>query len=142
MEKNKKCEHCNFVTDQKAALKRHIQAKHTLKKCNECEYTSLSLHDMKNHKNTRHASDKATVKSAFNRTLCDKTWRVKGNKDPLDVLGIYKSKIRNEIIDYIEEKEATKWYIGMKVKMFKTTGPSIYQTQYYVQISWLAPCNC
>ena len=22
------------------------------------------------------------------------------------------------------------------------TGPSIYQTQYYVQISWLAPCNC
>ena len=50
----------------------------------------------------------------------DKSWRVKGNKDPLDVLGIYKSKIRNEIIDYIEEKEATKWYIGMKVKMFKS----------------------
>ena len=74
---------------------------------------------MNNHKNTRHASYNATVKSAFNRTLCDKTWRVKGNKDPLDVLGIYKSKIRNEIRDYIEEKEATKWYIGMKVKMFK-----------------------
>merc|ERR1711936_1229445 len=92
---------------------------HTAKKCNECEYTSLSLHDMNNHKNTRHASDNATVNSAFNRTLCDKTWLVKGNKDPLDVLAIYKSKIRNEIRDYIEEKEATKWYIGMKVKMIK-----------------------
>merc|ERR1712055_553401 len=98
----------------------HIQAKHTTKKCNECEYTSLSLHDMKKHKNTRHASDNATVNSAFNRTLCDKTWIVKGNKDPLGVLGIYKSKIRNEIRDYIEEKEASKWYIGMKVKMFKS----------------------
>ena len=74
---------------------------------------------MKKHNKTQHASDNATVKSAFNCTLYDKTWRVKGNKDPLDVLGIYKSKIRNEIIDYIEEKEATKWYIGKKVKMFK-----------------------
>ena len=120
LEKNINCEECNFVTDQKGPLKRHIQAIHTLKKCNECEYTSLSLHDMKKHKKTQHASDNATVKSAFNRTLYDKTWRVKGNKDPLDVLGIYKSKIRNEIIDYIEEKEATKWYIGMKVKMFKS----------------------
>ena len=119
LEKRIKCEECNFVTDRKGALKRHIQAKHTTKKCNECEYTSLSLHDMNNHKNTRHASDNATLNSAFNRTLCDKTWLVKGNKDPLDVLAIYKSKIRNEIRDYIEEKEATKWYIGMKVKMYK-----------------------
>merc|ERR1712030_167473 len=48
-----------------------------------------------------------------------KSWRVKGNKDPLDVLRIYKSKIRNEIRDYIQEKEPSKWYIGMKVKMIK-----------------------
>jgi len=119
LEKSIKCEECDFVTDRKGPLKRHIQAIHTLKKCNECEYTSLSLHNMKKHKKTQHASDNATVESAFNRTLYDKTWRVKGNKDPLDVLGIYKSKIRNEIIDYIEEKEATKWYIGMKVSMHK-----------------------
>ena len=119
LDKSIKCEECDFVTDRKGALKRHIQAIHTLKKCNECEYITDSLKDMKKHKNTRHASDNATEKSAFNRTLCDKTWQVKGNKDPLDVLGIYKSKIRNEIRDYIEEKEATKWYIGMKVKMIK-----------------------
>ena len=120
MEKNIRCEECEFVTDRKGVLKRHVQAKHTLKKCNECEYSSLSLHDMKKHKNNQHAPDNATVESAFNHTIYSKTWKVRGNKDPLDVLGIYKPKIRNEIRDYIDEKEAVKWYIGMKVKMVKT----------------------
>ena len=120
MEKNIRCEECEFVTDQKGVLKRHVQVKHTLKKCNECEYTSLSLHDMKKHKNNQHAPDNATVESAFNHTLYSKTWTVRGIKDPLDILGIYKPKIRNEIRDYIAEKEAVKWYIGMKVTMIKT----------------------
>ena len=120
LEKNIRCEECEFVTDRKGVLKRHIHAKHTLKKCNECDYTSLSQLDIKKHKNNQHAPDNATVESAFNKTLYNKTWKVRGNKDPLDVLGIYKPKIRNEIRDYIDEKEAVKWYIGMKVKMVKT----------------------
>ena len=120
MEKNIRCEECEFVTDRKGVLKRHVQAKHTLKKCNECEYSSLSLHDMKKHKNNQHAPDNATVESAFNHTLYSKTWTVRGIKDPVDILGIYKPKIRNEIRDYITEKDGVKWYIGMKVTMIKT----------------------
>ena len=57
LEKNIKCEECNFVTDRKDSLKIHIQAKHTLKKCNECQYTSLSFHDMKKHKDNQHEPD-------------------------------------------------------------------------------------
>ena len=88
LEKNIRCEECEFVTNRKFVLKRHIHAKHTLKKCNECDYTSLSQLDIKKHKNNQHAPDNATVESAFNKTLYNKTWKVRGNKDPLDVLGI------------------------------------------------------
>ena len=51
--------------------------------------------------------------------MYQKTWKVRGVHDPLSSLQAYKSKIRNEIRDYIDEKEAVKWYIGMKVIMVK-----------------------
>ena len=120
LEKDIKCEECDYVTDQNNKLKRNIHAKHTMKKCNECDYTSLSQHDIKKHKNMHHAPDNGIVNSAFNKTLYNKTWKVRGNKDPLVVLEMYKSKIRNEVREYINEKEAVKWYIGLKVKMMKT----------------------
>ena len=51
--------------------------------------------------------------------MYQKTWKSRGVHDPLSSLQAYKSKIRNEIRDYIGEKEAVKWYIGMKVSMHK-----------------------
>ena len=47
MENNMKCEECDFVTDRKGLLKKHVNAKHTLKKCDECEYTTSSLQQLK-----------------------------------------------------------------------------------------------
>ena len=119
MEKNLKCDECNFVTDRKGALNRHVHAKHILKKCNECEYTTLSKHDMKKHKDNQHKPDNFQEKSFFNKLMYQKTWKVRGVHDPLSSVQAYKPKIRNKICDYIAEKEAVKWYIGMKVSMHK-----------------------
>merc|ERR1711947_1883 len=96
IEKDIKCVQCDFVTDRKEALKIHIQAKHTLKKCDECEYSTYSLKDL-NHK----------------------TWRVRGSKDPLQTLQAYQAKIRNSMNDYIKEKGAVKWHIGLIVNLYK-----------------------
>ena len=92
-----------FVTDHKGALKTHIQSKHILKKCNECEYATYSLKDLKDN---QHKRDDFPEKSAFNKFMYQKTWKVRGVHDPLSSLQAYKSKIRNEICDYIGEKEA------------------------------------
>ena len=119
MEKNLKCDECNFVTDRKGALNRHVHAKHILKKCNECEYTTLSKHDMKKHKDNQHEPDNFQEKSAFNKLMYEKTYAVRGVHDPLSSLQAYKSKIRNDINNYIDEKEGVKWHIGMKVSMYK-----------------------
>ena len=119
MEKNLKCDECNFVTDRKDLMNRHVHAKHILKKCNECEYTTLSKHDMKKHKNNQHEPDNFQEKSAFNKLMYEKTYTVRGVHDPLSSLQAYKSKIRNDINNYIDEKEGVKWHIGMKVSMYK-----------------------
>jgi len=112
LEKNIKCEECNFVTDRKGALNRHVYVKHILKKCNECEYATYSLKDLKIHKDNQHEHDDFQEKSAFNKFMFHKTWKVRGVHDPLSSLQAYESKIRNEICDYIGEKEAVEWYIG------------------------------
>ena len=78
-----------------------------------------SLKDLKNHKDNQHEPDDFQEKSAFNKFMYQKTWTVRGVHDPSSSLQSYKSKIRNEIRDYIGEKEAVKWYIGMKVSMHK-----------------------
>ena len=119
IEKNLKCEQCDFVTDRKEALKIHIQAKHTLKKCDECEYSTYSLKDLKNHKDNQHEPDDFREKSAFNKLIYQKTWRVRGSKDPLQTLQAYQAKIRNSMNDYIKEKGAVKWHIGIIVNLYK-----------------------
>ena len=107
LEKNIKCEECDFITDRKEALKIHIQAKHIMKKCNECEYTTYSLKDLKNHMDNQHEPDDF------------QTWKLRGFKDPLQTLQAYQAKIRNSMNDYIKEKGAVKWHIGIKVNLYK-----------------------
>jgi hypothetical protein len=53
------------------------------------------------------------------QTLYDKTWKVRGNIDPMMALTIYHPKIKNTIQQYLNGKGALKWYIGMKVIMKK-----------------------
>ena len=119
LEKNIKCEECNFVTDRKDLLNRHVQSKHILKKCNECEYATYSLKDLKNHKDNQHEPDNFQEKSAFNKLIYQKTWKVRGFKDPLQTLQAYQAKIRNSMNNYIKEKGTVKWHIGIIVNLYK-----------------------
>ena len=50
VEKNIKCDQCEYVTDSNNKLKIHVHVKHEVKTCNECEFSTTSLHKLKNHK--------------------------------------------------------------------------------------------
>ena len=119
MEKNIKCDQCDFVTDRNPALKKHVNAMHMVKECNECDFKTKSTHEMKRHKDIQHQPDDFYEKSAFNKVIYDKTWRVRGIIDPMLALTIYQPKIKNTIQHYLNEKGPMKWYIGMKVIMTK-----------------------
>ena len=67
----------------------------------------------------QHKPDDFQEKSAFNKLIYQKTWKLRGFKDPLQTLQAYKVKIRNSMNDYIKEKGAVKWYIGIKVVLYK-----------------------
>ena len=127
VKKNIKCEQCNFETDRNDMMKRHVKAMHTLKTCNECEFSTKSIREMKIHKRTQHEPDESEVNSAMNNLFYEKTWKVRGLKDPLSTLQVYKGKIRNTMIHYLKTKGAMKWYIGMKVRMYRPTGNGTVQ---------------
>ena len=74
---------------------------------------------MNKHKDNQHEPDNFQEKSAFNKLMYEKTYTVRGVHDPLSSLQAYKSKIRNDINNYLDEKEGIKWFIGMKVTMHK-----------------------
>ena len=119
IEKDIKCAQCNFVTDRNDKMESHVKARHTLKTCNECDFSTLSQKEMKNHKKTQHEPDDFYVESAFNNMFYNKTWHVRGHKDPTMTLLAYKAKIRNTIQHYVNTKGPMKWYLGMKVIMIK-----------------------
>ena len=90
-----------------------------MKRCNECDFTTLSQVEMKNHKDIQHEPDDFEEKSAFNKLLYQKTWKVRGFKDPLSTLQLYKAKIANTLKHYLITKGPMKWYMGMQVVLHK-----------------------
>ena len=121
MEKNIKCDQCEYVTDSNNKLKRHVHVKHEVKTCNECEFSTTSLHKLKNHKKTQHPPDDFYEEQAFKKALYKKTWRLRGVRDLLEGLRVYKPKIRNTLMDYMKEKDrGAKWNLGVLVEMIKT----------------------
>ena len=86
---------------------------------NECDFETKSECEMNRHKATEHQPNDFYEKSAFNKTLYEKTWRVRGIIDPMMALRIYYLEIKNTIQQYLNEKGAMKWYIGMKLIMSK-----------------------
>ena len=89
------------------------------KTCNECDFTMKSRREMRNHKITQHEPDVFDEQSAFNNLFFDKTWKVRGMKDPMSTLQAYKPKIQNTTKYYLETKGGIKWSIGMKVIVHK-----------------------
>ena len=75
-------------------MKRHVIALHTVKTCNECDFKTISLSEMKSHKKTKHDPDDYEEESAFNKLFYNKTWKVRGFKDPISTLQVYKAKIQ------------------------------------------------
>ena len=118
VEKNIKCDQCEYVTDSNNKLKRHVYAKHKVKSCNECEFNTTSLHKLKNHKETQHPPDDFYEEQAFQKALYKKTWRLRGVRDLLVGLKVYKPKIKNTLMDYMKEKDTgAKWNLGVSVEM-------------------------
>ena len=74
---------------------------------------------MNKHKIAQHEPDHYEEKSVFNRLLYQTTWKVRGMKDPLHTLNVYKEKLNNAINNYLQTKGPTKWYIGMEIIMHK-----------------------
>ena len=121
MEKNIRCDQCEYVTDSNNKLKRHVHVKHEVKTCNECEFSTTSLHKLKNHKKTQHPPDDFYEEHAFKKALYKKTWRLRGVRDLMEGLKVYKPKIQNTLRDYMKEKErGAKWNLGVSVEMRKT----------------------
>ena len=120
VEKNIKCDQCEYVTDSNNKLKRHVHVKHEVKTCNECEFSTTSIHKLKNHKKTQHPPDDFYEQSAFGKTLYSKTWRLRGVRDLLVGLKVYKPRIQNTLMAYMKEKDtAAKWNLGVLVEMIK-----------------------
>ena len=117
--KDLKCDQCNqyFATNQNMRI--HVNAKHTLRSCNECNYTTYSTNEIKKHRNSEHEKD-FTEKSAFNNLMYEKTWKVRGIKDPISTFDSYKTKVEQTINHYLKTKGPLKWYLGMQVIMQKT----------------------
>ena len=121
VEKNIKCDQCEYVTDSNNKLKRHVHVKHEVKSCNECEFNTTSLHELKKHKEAQHPPDDFYEEQAFKKALYKKTWRLRGVRDLLEGLRVYKPKIRNTLMDYMKEKDrGAKWNLGVLVEMIKT----------------------
>ena len=123
--KNVKCEQCEFYTDTQVNLNQHINRIHALKRCDECDFTTSAQVEMKNHKDTQHEPDDFEEKSAFNMLLYQKTWRVRGFKDPISTLKLYKVKIANTLKHYLKTKGPMKWYIGMQVVLHKISSEGL-----------------
>ena len=120
MEKNIKCDQCEYVTDSNNKLKRHVHVKHEVKSCNKCEFNTTSLHKLKKHKETQHPPDDFYEEQAFQKTLYSKTWRLRGVRDLLMGLKVYKPRIQNTLMAYMKEKDtAAKWNLGVLVEMIK-----------------------
>ena len=113
----KKCNECEFTAPSVRKLKNHKKIQHAP---DECEFTAPSVSKLKNHKEIQHAPDDFYEEQAFNKLLYNKIWRLRAVQDPLEGLKVYKSKIRNTLIDYMREQVCeTKWYLGVLVEMVK-----------------------
>ena len=91
-----------------------------IKKCNECEFSAPSVRKLENHKKIQHAPDDFYEQQAFDKLLYSKIWRLRAVQDPLEGLKVYKSKIKNTLMDYLKEKDTgAKWNLGVLVEMVK-----------------------
>ena len=134
-----KCNFCDYRSNDRKTLKRHENDKHEheLFKCLQCDYRSGRKdmlkrhihamhveknikHKLKNHKEAQHPPDDFYEKQAFQKTLYNKTWRLRGVRDLLIGLKVYKPKIKNTLMDYMKEKDTgAKWNLGVLVEMVK-----------------------
>ena len=88
------CDQCASSFGRKDDLAKHKRRKHTLQKCEECDFSTYKNHELANHMLEMHPPDNWIEESAFNRKIIVRTFKVNGEKSPLDVLKDYEGKIR------------------------------------------------
>ena len=111
--KKYKCNYCNFRSDNQFNLSRHEKTMHENEvfRCEQCEYTTPRKDKLRRHIRSKHLEKNMKCEH------CNIV--IRGYKDPLDTLNVYKAKIRNTINHYLQTKGPTKWYIGMEIIMHK-----------------------
>ena len=129
------CNICFKEFNQRFNLNKHIKTVHTEKfSCDKCNKTfgkeqklfqHSKTHDKvrtrMNNRNTASVhiqDDGENIESSFGDTLLLKKWWIRGHTDPLAVLKQYKDKVEH-FLSLILRKNPIKYYIGMKVRMFK-----------------------
>ena len=60
-----------------------------------------------------------SVKSAFQGKMKEKTWFVRGHKDPLAVLNNHKERLKRELARALQKIGPQKFYVVLKVRFFK-----------------------
>ena len=139
-----KCPKCPATFKEKYNLNKHIKVNHNEHKysCGECEKTfglkwvfdnHLKTHEKRKQieevtapppkKIRQYISDAPETydieKSAFNGTLSDKTWFIRGNKDLFSLLKDYKEKIKHSLMLALK-KSPLKYYITVKTRFSRT----------------------
>ena len=112
------CDQCASSFGRKDDLAKHKRRKHTLQKCEECDFSTYKNRELANHMLEMHPPDNWIEESAFNRKIIVRTFKVNGEKTPLNVLKDYQGKIK-KILKKILKKKVIKTYITMKIRMRK-----------------------
>ena len=59
------------------------------------------------------------IKSAFNGKMTEKTFFVRGHKDPVGALNTRKSRLEHELQQLLKKVGPQKWYVAVKCRMYK-----------------------
>ena len=61
----------------------------------------------------------SNVKSAFQNKMKERTWNVRGYKDPIGALNIHKDRMKHELLYTLRKVGPQKWYIVVKCKFYQ-----------------------
>ena len=59
------------------------------------------------------------VKSAFQNIMKERTWHVRGFKDPIGALNTHKKRIKHELLYTLRKVGPQKWYIVLKCRFYQ-----------------------
>ena len=128
------CEFCGFIVKGGNELQKHVKKQHK----NEKEKKILTRVDHSQREDPPKSSEESdseentSEESAFNKSLTEKTWRIRGSRDPLTLLTQYKSRMKHYITTLLV-KSPLKCHIVLHITFVKKNkdGEPIRQSSYF-----------